>query len=91
MTRSQKDSLFYIGIWVEANPKGSLSFYCSVLNPSLLLVGMSCRTWGACPVPDTGASSRGTGCARSLQLTPPPFGRPAGVYPDENRGRNDNL
>src|SRR3972149_10034298 len=22
-------------------------------------------------------------------LTPPPFGRPAGVYPDENRGRND--
>ena len=24
-------------------------------------------------------------------LTPPPLGRPAGVYPDENRGRNDDL
>jgi hypothetical protein len=31
------------------------------------------------------------GCARSLRLAPPPFGRPAGVYPDENRGRNDDL
>ena len=24
-------------------------------------------------------------------FTPPPFGRPAGVYPDENRGRNDDI
>ena len=23
-------------------------------------------------------------------LAPPPFGRPAGVYPGENRGRNDD-
>ena len=36
-------------------------------------------------------SSENIGCARSLRLTPPPVGRPAAVYPDENRGRDDNL
>jgi hypothetical protein len=41
-------------------------------------------------VPTKVGNHLNTGCARSLWLAPPPFGRPAGVYPDENRGRNDD-